>query len=100
MTKKKQSFKQKKFMRRVRFGKGNHVELWKRRHGKTYTILNLVKPMFKRQNKKIQVFKLCTVMPIIDENTEIVLLDEFTFNVYDKIRKQNPNVRVIGVSTK
>ena len=94
-----QSDIQKKFMRRVRFGKRNHREIWDRRMGKTHTLLKLVKPMFKRQHKKVQVFKLGDKSITVHKDTNVVLLDEVSNDLYSKIMKRRPDIRVIGLSS-
>jgi hypothetical protein len=94
-----QSDIQRKFMRRVRFGKSNHTEEWDRRMGKTHTLLKLVSPILKRQHKKVQYINISAQPKIVCKDTQIVLLDEFSRIVYDKIRKKRPDIRIIGLTT-
>ena len=72
--------------RRVRFGKGNYVTKWPRRAGKTYTLLNLIKPMFGKQK----------VHDKVQKDTEILLMDDWSKDKYDKVLKKHKDIRIIG----
>ncbi len=92
---------QKMFMRRVRFGEEKYVmDVWPRRQGKSYTLKNLVKPLFKTRQKSAQLLsysKLRRQIKVIRKDTQVVLVDDASQALVDLIKVKRPDVRVIGL---
>lgn len=93
-------FRQKLFMRKVRFSKESCVAKWPRRGGKTHTLLKLVKPIFKRQKKKVQMLRGSLIgrrPKLIRKDTRVVIVDDASQALVNYIKQNRPDVRVVGL---
>lgn len=96
------AFRQKLFMREIRFGSKSCVKEWPRREGKSHTLKQLVKPVFKRQRKKAQILqaaKMGRKVKVIHKDTQVVIVDDASEVLVNFIKCNRPDVRVVGLCT-
>jgi len=99
-SKKNNVWRQKLFMRKIRFGKGSCIDEWPRREGKSHTLKQLVKPMFKRQHKKTQILRGAQIgkkVKVIRKDTKVVIVDDVSKTLVNLVKFNRPDVRVVGL---